>query len=179
MTVTKENEVPRFLMPIVDPSGNLQVRSNGEFTFLINGIHAKVAVRWDYAAQEGSGDTHYSLMRGTKADLVIKQGEEEKYKPTLFIEPRSVQEFDEKELNSLLEKIKKNYPGIQLKKRLRGWEVIVPEAYKEGHEAHFSRVTEKFLDYLTENNMPQWEITNMIAKYYITTQAKKLAEKQQ
>jgi predicted dehydrogenase len=179
MTVTKENEVPRFLMPIVDPSGNLQVRSNGEFTFLINGIHAKVAVRWDYAAQEGSGDTHYSLMHGTKADLVIKQGEEEKYKPTLFIEPRSVQEFDEKELNSLLEKIKKNYPGIQLKKRLRGWEVIVPEAYKEGHEAHFSRVTEKFLDYLTENNMPQWEITNMIAKYYITTQAKKLAEKQQ
>ena len=177
-SVTKENEIPDFLQGIVDPSGNLQVKSNGEFTFLINGIHAKVAVRWDYAAPEGTGDTHYSLMRGTMAELVIRQGKEEQFKPTLYIEPREGQQFNLKELNSVLETINKTYPGIKLRTMQRGWEVIVPEHYKEGHEAHFSRVTEKFLDYLLNDTLPKWEIPNMISKYYITTQAKKLADKQ-
>lgn len=177
-SVTKEKEIPEFLQGIVDSSGNLQVRSNGEFTFLINGIHAKVAVRWDYAAPEGTGDTHYSLMRGTKAELIIRQGKEEHFKPTLYIEPREGKEFDGKELNSVLETINKTYPGIQLRKMQRGWEVLVPEQYKEGHEAHFSRVTEKFLDYLLNDTLPNWEIPNMISKYYITTQAKKMADKQ-
>ena len=62
------------------------------------------------------------------------------------------------------------YPGVELKSAKGGWEVIVPEKYKEGHEAHFGRVTEKFLEYLKNGNMPSWEVPNMIAKYYTTTQ---------
>ena len=34
----------------------------------------------------GGGDTHYSVMRGSKCDLIIKQGADEKYLPTLYIE---------------------------------------------------------------------------------------------
>ena len=58
-----------------------------------------------------------------------------------------------------------------------GWEVIIPESFKEGHESHFARVTEKYLDYLLHKNMPAWEVPNMLAKYYTTTQARKLASK--
>jgi hypothetical protein len=67
--------------------------------------------------------------------------------------------------------VEAKYPGITLKKSKKGWEVIIPESYKEGHEAHFARVTEKFLEYLKNNSMPSWEVPNMIAKYYTTTQA--------
>jgi hypothetical protein len=73
--------------------------------------------------------------------------------------------------------VQAKYPGIELKKNNKGWEVIVPEKYKEGHEAHFARVTEKFLEYLKNKNMPAWEVPNMIAKYYTTTQALELAKK--
>ena len=34
----------------------------------------------------GGGDTHYSVMHGTKCDLVIKQGAEENFMPTLYVE---------------------------------------------------------------------------------------------
>jgi len=64
-----------------------------------------------------------------------------------------------------------------LKKNATGWEVIIPESFKDGHESHFARVTEKYLDYLLNHNMPAWEVPNMLAKYYTTTQAQKLAAK--
>jgi hypothetical protein len=49
--------------------------------------------------------------------------------------------------------------------------VVIPDSYKEGHEAHFARVTENFLKYLEEGELPSWEVPNMLAKYYTTTSA--------
>ena len=55
----------------------LKVYSNGEINYTLKGIHARVSVIWNYQAPEGTGDTHYSVMRGSLANLEIKQGEEE------------------------------------------------------------------------------------------------------
>jgi hypothetical protein len=140
-------------------------------------VHAKVSVIWNYKAPEGTGDTHYSLMRGTNAALIIKQGKEEQYKPTLYIEQRSKDPNFEQKLKTALAKVEATFPGIGLAKNANGWTITVPEKYNNGHEAHFGQVTEKFLGYLEKKNMPAWEVPNMIAKYYTTTQAKELAEK--
>ena len=40
-----------------------------ERSISIKGVHAKTSVIWNYKAPEGTGDTHYSIMRGTKANL--------------------------------------------------------------------------------------------------------------
>ena len=155
----------------------LQVYANGEINYKLRGIHAKVSVKWMFQAPEGTGDTHYSVMRGSKADLVIRQGAEQQYKPALYIEPVQGKSTAFQEV--LMEKLKTiqdKYPGVELKEESKGWEVIIPEKYKEGHEAHFARVTEKFLEYLTKGNMPAWEVPNMIAKYYTTTAALELAK---
>ena len=176
-TVTKSKEIPSFLEPSIDHEGNIQVNSNGEFTFTINGIHAKVAVTWNYKAPEGAGDTHYSLMRGSKASLIIKQGKEENYKPTLYIEQRDNDPAFEEKIKSTLERLNKQFPGIGLMKNKTGWQIIVPEKYNDGHEAHFAQVMNKYIEYLNQKNMPDWEIPNILSKYYITTQAKALANK--
>jgi predicted dehydrogenase len=176
-TVTKSKEIPSFLQPSIDSQGNIQVNSNGEFSFAINGIHAKVSVIWNYKAPDGAGDTHYSLMRGSKASLIIKQGKEENYKPTLYIEQRDNDPAFEEKLKSSLENINKQFPGIALLKNNAGWQIIVPEKYNDGHEAHFAQVMKKYVEYLKQKNMPDWEIPNMLSKYYITTQAKTLANK--
>lgn len=176
-TITKSEVIPSFLAPTIDQHGNLQVNSNGEFTFSINGIHAKVSVTWNYKAPDGAGDTHYSLMRGSKASLIIRQGKEENYKPTLYIEQRITDPKFEEKLHAALEKINKQFPGIQLLKTKNGWQAIVPEKYNDGHEAHFAQVMSKYLDYLQYNNMPEWEVPNMLSKYYITTTAKSIASK--
>lgn len=176
--ITKQDSFPDYLKKDVVKDTVLKVFSNGEINYQLNGVYAKVSVNWAYQAPEGTGDTHYSIMRGTRANLIIRQGAEQKYKPALYIEPvNSDDSMFEGILNEQLKTIQSKYPGIELNKLDKGWEVIVPEKYKEGHEAHFARVMEKFLGYLKNNNMPAWEVPNMIAKYYTTTKGLELARK--
>lgn len=174
--LTKFDELPGYLQKYTDAKKNISVMSNGEINYTIRGVHAKVSVIWNYKAPDGTGDTHYSIMRGTRANLIIRQGAEQNYKPTLYIEPASG-ELSEALAETVIKKIASQYKGVTLKKNAKGWEVIIPESFKEGHESHFARVTEKYLDYLAHHNMPAWEVPNMLAKYYTTTQAQKLANK--
>jgi predicted dehydrogenase len=174
-TVVTKEAVPDYLKAISDAKGDIQVNCNGEFTYNINGVHAKVCVIWNYKAPDGTGDTHYSLMRGTKAYVIIKQGKEENFKPTLYIEQRQKDAAFEDKLKASIQKISQTFPGIALVKISNGWTISVPEKYNDGHESHFAQVTKKYLDYLQNNNMPAWEVPNMIAKYYTTTKAKELA----
>lgn len=175
--ITKLDDFPSYLQKDVKDTV-LYVYSNGEINYQINGIHAKVSVIWAYAAPEGAGDTHYSIMRGTKANLIIRQGAEQQFKPTLYIEPLEKSADFENTLKEQLKSVQAKFTGVDLKPSANGWEVIIPEHYKEGHEAHFSRVTEKFLDYLNNDNLPDWEVPNMITKYYTTTKALEIAKQQ-
>ncbi|MDR2026176.1 MAG: oxidoreductase [Prevotellaceae bacterium] len=173
--VTGLSDWPAYLAKDIH-NDSLHVYANGEINYRLKGKHAKIAVVWNYAAPEGTGDTHYSIMRGTKAHLVIRQGAEQHYKPTLYIEPLTNDAAFESTLNRQCAKIQAKYPDIELKKTEAGWEVQIPEKYRNGHEAHFGQVTERYLQYLIDGKLPEWETPNMIAKYYTTTQALKMAK---
>lgn len=175
--LTKLRDVPDYLNKYTDSKNDIQVLCNGEINYTLKGVHAKVSVIWNYKAPEGTGDTHYSIMRGTKANLIIRQGAEQQFKPTLYIEPLQKKAAYEKQAADVVNRIAQQYKGVSLKKNDKGWEVVIPDVLKEGHESHFARVTEKYLEYLSKRNMPVWEVPNMLAKYYTTTQAQKLASK--
>jgi predicted dehydrogenase len=171
--VTGLDSYPEYLKEYVD--GNiLKVYSNGEIIYRINGVNAKVSVKWNFQAPEGAGDTHYSVMKGTKCSLLINQGLEEKYQPVLYIELTSSEDPDSfnEILSSEFKNISDRYPGVSLiRMDQKKWMVDIPDSYKVGHEAHFGQVTEKFLDYLQKGTMPQWEVPNMITKYYTIIRA--------
>ncbi|MEO5782440.1 MAG: putative oxidoreductase C-terminal domain-containing protein [Ginsengibacter sp.] len=174
--LTKLNGSPSYLQKNVVNDSILKVYSNGEINYIINGVHAKVSVRWAYKAPEGAGDTHYSIMRGTKANLIIRQGAEQSYKPALYIEPINANDVSYANvLTEQLKSIQAKYPDVGIEKISQGWKVTIPEKYNEGHESHFARVTEKFLQYFKEGKLPAWEVPNMIAKYYTTTSALEMA----
>ncbi len=157
----------------------LQVYSNGEIVYRLKGICAKVSVIWNYQAPEGAGDTHFSIMRGSRANLTIRQGADQKYKPELYIELTAKPKADYvTEMEKTFAEVEKKYPGISLEKISdTSWKVNIPDNYRNGHEAHFGQVTEKYLQYFKDKKMPEWEVPNMIAKYYTTTEALKLAKK--
>ena len=72
--------------------------------------------------------------------------------------------------------IAETFPGVKLIKLDEdSWSVDIPDKYKIGHEAHFEEVTKNFLQYFGDGELPEWEVPNMITKYYITTEALKLA----
>jgi hypothetical protein len=157
-------------------NGKLNVYANGEMIYQIKGVFAKVSVEWRYMAPPGTGDTHYSLMRGSQCDLVIKQGADEKYLPTLYVENIRGIAFNEfqTKLKSVLSSLP--YDSIQAEPSgKKSFRINIPKKYKVTHEDHFSQVTAKYLKFLREGNMPEWEVPNMITKYYTTTSALKMA----
>jgi len=188
-TITKMDSIPFFLKRNVVNDTTLQVYSNGVFNYQIKGVNAEVTVRWDYQTPSGI-DTHFSWIEGTKATLYIVQGPDQQYKPTLYAELRNDNPDTEKALMDQIKKLQLKYPGIEVKKERKKfdhgiidleklsiyrYEVIIPDKYKEGHEAHFARVTENFLEYLKNKNIPEWEVPNMLAKYFVTTKALEIA----
>ncbi|MEM9830399.1 MAG: putative oxidoreductase C-terminal domain-containing protein [Bacteroidota bacterium] len=173
--VTGMSEFPNYLQKDVKDSV-LNTYANGEFVFTARGIHGKVAAIWNFEAPEGAKDTHYSIMRGTKANLVIRQDAPQNYQPTLYVEPVAKSVDFEETLRTVMEELNEGTPGLNLRPSENGWEVLIPEGYKVGHEAHFSQVTEKYLEYLVAGELPEWEVTNMLTKYYITMQAYEMSQ---
>jgi hypothetical protein len=126
----------------------------------------------------GTKDTHYSIIKGTKANLIIRQGREENYQPELYVQPTAAdKQHLEKALNKAIARLQKEYAGIELARKDDLWHVLVPDGYRIGHEAHFQQVMQRYLKYLAEGKMPNWEVPNMKAKYYITTKALELASR--
>jgi predicted dehydrogenase len=170
---------PDYLQPIVE-DGLLKVYGNGEINYKINDVHAKVSVIWNYKAPEGSADTHYSIMRGTKANLVIRQDAEENYIPELYIEPVEGQDLAEFEANVTkhVNELANTFKDLDVVKVTDkdSWRIVIPQAYRTGHEDHFREVTETYIKYLEEGKLPDWEVPNMLAKYYVTTQGLELAK---
>lgn len=178
--VTGMQGYPDFLQKDIQDD-ILKVYSNGEFTYKLRGVHAKVSVIWNFEAPEGTGDTHFSIMRGSKSNVIIRQGAEQNYKPTLYVEAAEgvdLKELEESLTSAVSGSLASKYPGVEISKVSDGvWTLSIPDEYKVGHEAHFTQVTEKYLQFLVDGKLPEWEVPNMIVKYYTTTEALKAARK--
>lgn len=164
--VTGAGNFPPFLQKDVR-DGALHVFSNGEFTYRLRGIHARISVSWDFEAPPGGNDTHYSEMRGTKARLVIRQGAEQQYRPVLYVERTGTGNARELEaaLRQAVGGLQAGHPGVDMRPDGDAWIVTVPDRYHVGHEAHFAQVTEAFLASLRAGRLAEWEVPAMLTKY--------------
>jgi predicted dehydrogenase len=174
--VTGLDNFPDYLLKDIQ-NGKLNVFSNGEMVYQIRGVFAKVSVEWKYQAPPGGGDTHYSVMHGTNCDLVIKQGADQKFLPTLYIENIKIVPLSDfrTKLNEALKTLPYDTLAIEDAGK-NSFKINIPGKYRVGHEDHFGQVTAKFLEYMKEGKLPEWEVPGMITKYYTTTSALKMAK---
>lgn len=167
--ITGETGFPAFLQGFVKQDSILDVPANGSIYYSLKGVHIRATALWNYQAPEGGGDSHYAIMRGTKASLVINQGKEENWKPELYIQPKLSDTAYTQNLHAVIQQLSAKYPGISLEQKGDRWKVVIPENLKTGHEAHFADVMQRYLKFLQEGKVPEWEVKNMLAKYYVTT----------
>ena len=174
--VTGADSFPDFLKRDLR-NGVLQVYSNGEMNYTLRGIHVRVSDSWQFEGPPGTGDTHFSIMRGTKANLVIRQGAEQKYKPVLYVErnPSVTPAAHEAALTAAVEHLQGRWPGVAVRREGDHFTVDVPAKYDVGHESHFAQVTSDFLRYLREGKLPEWEVPNMLVKYGTIMQAYRMS----
>ena len=152
--------------------------ANGEVSYTIRGTHVRLKALWNYEAPEGGGDTHVAIVRGSRSRVEIRQGADEKWRPELYIVP--VRLADAPAVKAALERrvaeLAKARPGLTVEDEGARLRVSIPERYRVGHEAHFAEVTGRFLGYLKDPaSLPKWEKANMLAKYWVTTQAVELS----
>jgi predicted dehydrogenase len=173
--VTGLDEFPEYLKKDIQ-DGKLNVYSNGEMVYQLKGVFAKISVEWRFEAPPGGGDTHFSVMHGSTSDIVIRQGAEQKFVPTLYVENIKgipVNEFQGR-LKSALASLPYDSLGIEPAGK-NSFKITIPSKYRVGHEEHFGQVTARFLEYVKDGKLPEWEVPCMITKYYTTTSALKMA----
>ncbi len=176
--VTGLSDFPGFLKDKLNPEGALPCYANGEMTYALKEVWVRLSVSWAFEAPEGGGDTHHSLFRGGKAHVIIRQGKEQNYQPEVYVEPAPGADADElaAALKKAVRRLQSRFAGLHIKKEQgNSWHVVIPEECHIGHEAHFRKVMEAYLQYLAKGRLPDWEVPNMLAKYYITTRALELA----
>jgi predicted dehydrogenase len=156
----------------------LNIMANGTIHYRVNDVNVGIRVIWNYRAPVDGGDTHSSVFRGTKASLRTIQDKSHDFVKQLYIhkaEHISPDTF-KSNLESVVRKIQEHYPFIYYTPLADGvYRIEIPVEHREGHEAHFRYVAEKFFSYLVERNMPEWEMINTLTKYYITTTAVAIA----
>ncbi|WP_431215478.1 putative oxidoreductase C-terminal domain-containing protein [Puia sp. P3] len=157
----------------------LSVYANGVMDYAIKGVHARVSVRWNFEAPPGGGDTHFSILRGTLANLVIRQDSAHGYKPVLSVEPLRMTAVYERALTRVIAGLQSEYPGLALQKTAAGFQLVVPARFDLDHEATFAEVTKKYLGFVKTGKLPPWEVPDMLAKYYTTTKALEMARASQ
>jgi len=112
-------------------------------------------------------------VRGTKADISIRQTAAEGYKPQIYISRKDgvAEEVFATILKESVARLAEKYPGLEVEQADAEWRLVIPSSYDVGHEAHFGQVTEKYLRFLIDGKLPAWEVANMKSKYFITTSA--------
>ncbi|MDD4645381.1 MAG: putative oxidoreductase C-terminal domain-containing protein [Bacteroidales bacterium] len=168
---------PDYLLPSVNADSILQVYSNGEINYQLKGVNVRVSVIWNYQPPEGGGDTHFSVMRGSLARLEIRQGADQKFKPELYIFPEKTGPEFSAALGKAIGKLAGKYTGIAVEPIPDGYHILIPDALRVGHESHFAQVTRNYLNYLKNGKLPDWEVPNMLAKYWLTTTAREISNK--
>ena len=157
----------------------MKVYANGTVHFDVKNRNVGLKVIWNYQAPEGSGDTFISVVKGTKAILKTIQNKEQNFAKQLYAQKS--EGLDENEfsdnLQKAIEKIQTTYPFMSASPTSTKGEYLIniPVENREGHESHFKYVAESFFNFLVSRDMPAWEKTNTLAKYYITTKAVEVA----
>lgn len=158
--------------------GQFRYQGNGTATFQVRGVHVRVTTLWDVEAKEGGGDTHEAIARGSKATVAIRKESLSR----LTVTPNRPD--DRAAVLAALEhrcrQWQADYPGLAAVDRGDHFEVAIPDEIRTTHEDHFAEVLHEFGRYFHQPRLvPSWEQPNMLAKYWLSTQAVKLATEKQ
>ena len=172
--ITQANDFPEAVRPDVTDE-MLACFCNGELLYRVQGIPVHVRVIWNLEIPEGGGDTHCSIIRGTRSNLLIRQLPERGFKVELLIEPKEDPAGVEAAVQACLERWSQKYPGLSLTREEDNIRIDIPDRLRTTHEEHFCQVRDMYLDCLDRQYDPPWERAGIVCKYALLAEARKLA----
>ena len=148
---------------------------NGELIYRIKGVPVHLREIWYLDEPPGGRDTHRSLIKGTRSDLIIRQLPETGFKTELLIVPHESRKLVEEAVQVCLENWSRKYPGLSAVPEKNALLVRIPETLRTTHEQHFYRVRDAFIEHLDNGTEPPEHRACTLAKYTLLAEARKLA----
>lgn len=163
-------------------NGSLKYHGNGTVTYTLRGVHVRLTTLWEYEREGSAGgpgqtDTHEAVARGSLASVAVRPVpvEGSGSRPELFVTPTDPADHT-KVAAAVARRCRTDCRGAIVTDGGDHTRVTIPDALRPGHEAHFASVLKDFVRYFyAPRQIPAWERGNLLAKYYVTTQAVALA----
>jgi hypothetical protein len=124
---------------------------------------------------EGGGDTHYSYLKGTRSDLLIRQVSGSGFQIELLIVPRGDLTEMEHAVKKCLDDWSDAYPGLSVTKEDEKLLIHIPDGLRTTHEEHFCQVRNAFIEYLDTGTAPPETRACIVSKYTLLAEAWKKA----
>ena len=148
---------------------------NGEIIYNIKGVPVHLREIWNLDEPPGGGDTHRSLVKGTRSDLMVRQLPQQGFKTELLIVPRDNKNQVEEAVQDCLRKWSDRYPGLSATPEKNALLIKIPDDLRTTHEQHFYRVRDAFLEHLDTGTEPVEHRACTIAKYTLLAEARNKA----
>ena len=169
--ITGTHQFPQAIQEYVEDDV-LNYFCNGELIYHLKGIPVHLREIWNLDEPPGGGDTHRSLIKGTRSDLMIRQLPEQDFKTELLIVPRGNRIEVEETVQDCLGKWSHRYPGLSVNPEKNALLINIPDNLRTTHEQHFCQVRDAFLEHLNSGNEPVEHRTCTVAKYTLLAEAR-------
>ncbi len=157
--------------------GALQYLCNAGIRYRLRGIPVQIESLWNLAIPENGGDTHYGVLRGTRAELTVDQGADTGFKTQLTVRPKSNDRRYEDALDRAMAALQAEFPGVGYAAEGTVFRIRIPDALRTGHESHFAEVLQEFLGYVDEGDWPLQLGPDIVAKYTLLVRARELSHR--
>ena len=148
---------------------------NGELIYHIKGVPVHLREIWNLDEPPGGGDTHRSLMKGTRSDLMIRQLPEQGFKTELLVVPGENRSQVEEAVQECLRNWSDRYPGLSAIPEKNALLIEIPDNLRTTHEQRFCQVRDAFLEHLDTGTEPAEHRACTIAKYTLLAEAREKA----
>jgi len=163
--LTGESTWPPYLKEnVVD--GKLVDYTNGTCLYSLKGVHVSLKVGWQFEAAPGASDSYFESYQGTRALIELRAGPAEHFVPEIYVTPSAA------EPAAALEAKLRAATNLAIEKSGNSFHVLLRDRSSDSLQKLFN----EFAGYVrAPSTFPEFENTNLLAKYYITTTAVALA----
>ena len=150
---------------------------NAAMSFRLRGVTVAIESRWALEVPRNGADTHYALVRGTAADLIVEHSARTQYVTELTIRPFDGGGTYAAALENAIESLQGAFPGVGIEPAAAGYRVTIPDALRTTHEQHFAKVLDQFLSRLDGGEVSDKPGRDLVAKYTLLARAAELSRR--
>ena len=148
----------------------LDLLCNAALECRLHGIPVSLESQWALRIPPGGGDTHRTVVRGTKATLIVERNHGTGFVDRLVVEPEEIA------ANFAVERaiagLQNLFPGLGYVSKAGSTQIVIPDSLATTHDEHFAQVLDTFLGYIEKGTSLEILAQTIIAKYGLLVRAR-------